>query len=650
MAEKGFKIQLAKFFNIKQILIGGFQFIGSAMFYAIIGNAVLFSCPSVDAAENPQASAILTLRTDQQFYEIGQNVELLSDATAELTIRQVSAESMSTKFTPIRSKNINLGISESAFWFRFSIRRSADISPEKSWFFKIDRCGLTQCELFFAKPSADQLDSRNQWQALKSNQADIIQKSFVCRPIIFPLPPLKTQPTIFYLRIHNPESGLYLPFSIATKEAISDSLKKTTLWLGLYYGSVLSMLLFNLYLYISLRETVQLYYIFYIVSVILYFLFKNKILFEYINDGILHHRFNFAALGLTIFWGTGFAKYFLNTMKHAAYMDKLLAAIMIVSAGILLVTPFTSIIFLKRTTSFLGMVSPFVIIVSGISCWRRGFRSTLFFLIAWSILCVGGLVYALTYRGSLPYTVPTFYSFQIASCLEVIILSFALGENIRNLRRERDSIRQTFGKYVSDEVSDEILSGKISLDGEVKEVTVLISDLRDYTPLVESTPPKDLVKITNMYLEAMAKTIEKNKGLILQYVGDSIQAVFGAPLPLNDHPKLAVKTALEMRAELDSVNERLQKSGFKKLRHGIGIHTGKVTAAKIGSPERLSYSLSGITVNVASRLQDLTKKFNMDILVSKTSMGFVKDEIRAKSFGPIVLRGLSEPLEVMGVL
>ena len=649
MVEKGFKSKLAKFFSIKQIFIGSFQFIGSALFYVIIGNAVLFSCPSVDAADNPQSSDILTLRTDQKFYEIGQHVELLADATAELTIQQVSSESMSTRFTPVRSKNINLGISESAFWFRFSIRRFADTSPKKSWYFKIDRCGLTHCELFFARPSADQLDSRNQWEVLKSNQADIIQKRFVCRPIVFPLPPLKTQPTIFYLRVHNPESGLYLPFSIATKEAISDSLRKTTLWLGLYYGSILAMLLFNLYLYISLRETVQLYYICYIISVVLYFMFKNKILFDYINDGILHHRFNFAALGLTIFWGTGFAKYFLNTKKHAPYMNKLLSAIMIVSASILLITPFTSIIFLKRTTSFLGMVSPFVIIVSGITCWRRGFRSTLFFLIAWSILCVGGLIYALTYRGSLPYTVLTYYSFQIASCLEVVILSFALGENIKNLRRERDSIRQTFGKYVSDEVCDQILSGNIPLDGEIKEVTVLISDLRDYTPLVESTPPKDLVKITNMYLEAMAKTIEKNRGLILQYVGDSIQAVFGAPVPIDDHPKLAVRTALEMRAKLISVNDRLQERGFKKLRHGIGIHTGKVTAANIGSPERLSYSLSGVTVNVASRLQNLTKKFNTDILVSKTTMDFIKDEIQVKRFGQVVLRGLSDSLEILGV-
>jgi len=635
--------------RISNIFTDGFHFIRSILFYCIIGIAVSFGCPSVDATDNQQTSAILTLRTDQNFYEIGQHIEMLQDATAELTIQEVSSESMSAKFTPVRSKNINLGLSESAFWFRFSIRKSTDISLKKSWLFKIDRCGLSRCELFFPTHSADQLEGRNQWQVLDSNQPELIQKSIVCRPIVFALPPLKTQPTIFYLRIHNPESGLYFSFSIATEGAIGDSMKGKTLWLGIYYGTILAMLFFNLYLYISLRETVQLYYIFYIVSVILYFLFKNKMFFDYISDEILHHRLNFAALGLTIFWATGFAKYFLNTKKYARYMDKLLVAIMAISAGILLITPFARVIFLKQTTSFLGMISPFIIIASGIICWRRGFRATFFFLIAWSILCVGGLVYALTYRGTLPYLVPTFYSFQIGSCLEVVILSFALGERIRDLRRERDSIRQTFGKYVSDDVCDEILSGKIPLDGEVKEVTVLISDLRDYTPLVESTPPKDLVKIINMYLEAMAKTVEKNRGLVLQYVGDSIEAVFGAPLPLNDHPKLAVITALEMRAELISVNDRLQKSGFKKLRHGIGIHTGKVTAANIGSPERLSYSLSGVTVNVASRLQNLTKKFNTDILVSKTTMDFIKDELQVKSFGHAVLRGLSDSIEILGL-
>lgn len=628
----------------------GFQFIRSVLSYVVIASAVFFTCTIVYATGNRQASDILTLMPDQNLYELNQNIEILQDATKELTIQEVSSESMSIRFTPVHSKNINLGLSESAFWFRFSIKKSAGVGQTKSWLLNIGRCFLTRCELFFSTHSSDQSEGRSQWQMLDANQFEEKQKSIVCSPIVFPLPLLKTQPTVFYLRIHSPEGGLYFSFKIGTEKAINDSLEEKTLWFGIYYGTLLAMLFFNLYLYISLRETVQLYYILYIVSVILYFIFINGIFAEYFSDKILHDRLNIFVVGLTIFWATGFGKYFLDTKKYAGYIDKILAAIMTASVGLLLVTPFATLLFLNQATSLLGMASPVSMIIAAIICWRKGFRPIFFFLLAWSILCVSGIIYALTYRGTLPYLVLTFYSFQIGSCLEVVILSFAMGERLRNLRRERDSIRRMFGKYVSNEICDEILSGKIPLDGEVKEVTVLISDLRDYTPLVESTPPKDLVKITNMYLEAMAKIIEQNRGVILRFVGDSIQAVFGAPLPLKDHPALAVKTALDMRTELISVNDRLEKSGFKKLRHGIGIHTGNVTVANIGSPERLSYSLSGITVNVASRLENLNKKFNTDILISKTTMSFIKDDLHVKSLGPVVLRGLSEPLEVLKVL
>jgi adenylate cyclase len=203
---------------------------------------------------------------------------------------------------------------------------------------------------------------------------------------------------------------------------------------------------------------------------------------------------------------------------------------------------------------------------------------------------------------------------------------------------------------VSDKVCDEILSGRIPLDGESKEVTVLISDLRDYTPLVESTPPKQLVLITNTYLEAMAKTIQNHKGLILQYVGDSIQAVFGAPLPVENHPELAVNAALEMRKQLDRVNEKLESEGFEELRHGIGIHSGKVTAANIGSPDRLSYSLSGLTVNLASRIQNLNKKFGTDILVSATTVAQIGNNLEIENLGPTEIKGLKEPLEIYKII
>jgi class 3 adenylate cyclase len=604
------------------------------------------------ANSSPLPIHTLTLKTGQNSYVLGPYLEMLEDETGEWTIDDVAVEPLVNKFIPVNSRFVNLGLSESVFWFRYSVRSPAASEKDNRWFFKIDRCGLTDCKLYLPEHPVYQMHNDIKWQAFDQYQTPIDdqQKTIVCLPTIFPLPPLTGKPSTFYVRIHNPDGGLYLPFWISTENALRDSLKHKTLWLGIYYGIILALLAFNLYLYISLRETVQLFYIFYIGSVIFYFLFINGIFLAYFDNVILHDRLNILALGLTIFWGTYFARSFLNTRKHARYMDYLLAAILIFAAATLIITPFASLIFLNQITSLLGMMSPLFIIIGGIICWQRGFRPIFFFLVAWAILCLGGLIYALTYRGTLPYSVPTFYSFQIGSCLEVVILSFALGERIRHLRHERDLVRRTFGKYVSDKVCDEILSGRIPLDGESKEVTVLISDLRDYTPLVESTPPKELVRITNTYLGAMANIIEQHKGVVLRYVGDSIQAVFGAPLPIDNHAALAVKAAIAMREKLTLVNTKLMSEGFTGLRHGIGIHSGSVTAANIGSPDRLSYSLSGLTVNLTSRIQDLTKKFVTDILVSATTVSQIGNEIKVEYLGATEIKGLKEPLEIYKVI
>jgi adenylate cyclase len=185
--------------------------------------------------------------------------------------------------------------------------------------------------------------------------------------------------------------------------------------------------------------------------------------------------------------------------------------------------------------------------------------------------------------------------------------------------KERDFIKETFGRYVSEEIRDEILSGRVPLDGETREVTVLFADLRNFTPMVESTPPKEVVRIINGYFKEMEDAINRNNGLVLQYIGDEIEAVFGAPIYQDDHPESAVKAALEMQRRLRSVNLELAESGHPPLSHGIGIHTGEVVAANIGSPDRLSYALVGDTVNLASRLQGLNKEFGTDIILSATT-------------------------------
>jgi adenylate cyclase len=215
--------------------------------------------------------------------------------------------------------------------------------------------------------------------------------------------------------------------------------------------------------------------------------------------------------------------------------------------------------------------------------------------------------------------------------------------------KERDFIMETFGKYVAQEVRDEVLSGRIPLDGETKEVTILFADLRDFTPMTESHDPKFVVKIMNSYFEEMADAIQHEGGMVLQFLGDEIYAVFGAPISRPDHPTAAVKAAIAMNRRLIELNENFSKRGWPILRHGIGIHTGGAVAASIGSPDRLSYLLVGDTVNLASRVQGLTKDMGEEIIISQATRACLRDDFPLKRLTPAKVKGKSEPVEIFAL-
>lgn len=246
-------------------------------------------------------------------------------------------------------------------------------------------------------------------------------------------------------------------------------------------------------------------------------------------------------------------------------------------------------------------------------------------------------------------------------CMEFPQISMALNRVLcerlitGNLSLDRVSnkelaVRQLFGKYVAPEVRDKILSGQISLDGDVRNVTLLFADLRDFTPLVEITPPKVMVSILNAYFTEMTHAIRSEKGVVLQYIGDEIEAVFGAPLDLSDHQDRAVRAALKMKKRLKTLNTQLRKVGMSDLRHGIGIHTGRVVAANIGSSDRMSYSLVGDTVNIASRIQDANKRLKTDILISDDTQKGLQKKYNIKNLPPVSLKGVGRAVSLKAIL
>lgn len=238
---------------------------------------------------------------------------------------------------------------------------------------------------------------------------------------------------------------------------------------------------------------------------------------------------------------------------------------------------------------------------------------------------------------------------QIAVFNLVALIVGTMVDVRRRRNKELNFVRETFGKYVTREIRDEILKGRIPLDGEVKNVTILFSDLRDFVPFVEATAPKQVVKIINEYFRQMTQAIEAHGGIVLQFIGDEIEAVFGAPLPKENHQELAVNAALSMRQQLSRVNLKLANQGYPPLKHGIGIHSGNALAANIGSPDRLSYAMVGETVNIASRIQDLTKQYGTDILVSGATRCAVADAMPLERLAAVTIKGSRNQLEVYKV-
>ena len=167
-------------------------------------------------------------------------------------------------------------------------------------------------------------------------------------------------------------------------------------------------------------------------------------------------------------------------------------------------------------------------------------------------------------------------------------------------------------------------------------VTVLFSDLRGYSTISEQLPPVQVVEMLNTYLGAMNLLIDAHHGCVIEFFGDGILAVFGAPYHMSDHSEQAVLCAMEMRERLILLNQEWKNSevsrflkgcGMDQLGVRIGIHTGRVVAGNLGSPTRMKYAVIGDTVNVAARLETLNKELGTDILVSGEVHAHLPDEI-----------------------
>lgn len=181
---------------------------------------------------------------------------------------------------------------------------------------------------------------------------------------------------------------------------------------------------------------------------------------------------------------------------------------------------------------------------------------------------------------------------------------------------ERDRVRDLLGKVVSTEIAEELLSKDIELGGEEREVTMLFSDVRNFTQLCEDRSPQEVLSILNAYLTRVSAVIESEGGVVDKYIGDAVMSLFGVPLSHADDASRALRTAMGMCQALKKLNKEFAKEGKPTLAIGIGINTAVVVAGNMGSKTRLNYTVIGDGVNLASRLEGLTKQYGVPVVIS----------------------------------
>jgi adenylate cyclase len=245
------------------------------------------------------------------------------------------------------------------------------------------------------------------------------------------------------------------------------------------------------------------------------------------------------------------------------------------------------------------------------------------------------------------------YSFVVPAVTLVGSYASITSFRVFHEEREKRKIRKTFSQYLSPGVIALIEKNPekyIRPGGEVQNLTVMFSDIRDFTSLSEGLTPDELVHLLNQYLSAMTDILFRNMGTLDKYIGDAIMAFWGSPYPQQDHALCACRCALEMISALEKLNLKWVEQGCRPIAIGIGLNTGPVNVGNMGSDKRLAWTVMGDNVNLASRLEGMTKQYRSRIIISESTFSDVAHEFVAREVDRIRVKGKKQPVVIYELL
>lgn len=573
--------------------------------------------------------------------QINRYCSLLVDHSRSLSIEDVVADAAAKRFQHISDGKSGFGFTDAIYWVR------CDIPPVGH-----DR---RERYLELQYPLMDRADMYQQrtdgsWQVKKGGYLlPFDDREIRHRHIVHAIDPSADGATRVYLRLEN-QDRMEFPLAVWTPMAFYNKDHVEQLLLGLFYGLLLVMIFYNLLLFISIRDRSYLYYVIYITLSAVTMLQQNGLLREYL-PAVPAHSIPVISPLLFVF-AIQFVLSFLNTRQQIPAMHRIFRVLqcLFILPPLLMIYDYTNAI---KVNSVLMIISTILGFVLGFVSLKRGFRPARYFMLAWSALLLGTLVYVLKVQVLLPNNAFTTYSVQFGAALEVILLSLGLGDRFNSVKEEalatQTRMARSFSRFVPHEFLEMLARENIvdvQLGDQVqREMTVLFSDIRSFATMSEKQSPKETIDFLNAFFGRIAPVIRAHGGFVDKYIGDAIMALFPRK------PDDALDAALAMAAELTAFNGGLRDEGRDPIAIGIGIHTGALVLGTIGEMDRIETTVIADAVNTASRIEGLNKELGTVILASHDSVSRLAGPARylLRDIGPVKIRGKAAPVHCFEV-
>ncbi|MEI6821221.1 MAG: adenylate/guanylate cyclase domain-containing protein [Bacteroidota bacterium] len=609
-------------------------------------NLTIISCSksSVKSVDNLKVKPNIIIH----FYE---------DKNKTLTYKQISSEQFANKYRKSEKDVLFFGISDAAYWIKIRIE---NITKDNEWCLHLG---------YIQNSFIDVYDS-----TLKDTVP--IYKTGFIRPIsnrpIKPTPyafPLKHDSlftSVYYVKVVS-NGNIIIPIDVIKENDVWTKESKNNLWYGIYFGIIIGLFLYNLFLFIGLHDRSYFYYICGLASSLTFFATMSGYMLEYIlpQNPVFNEILIELALSLILMFGGLFAVSILRIKEFSKFLYISFIILIGLDACSIPIMFIINLRLIQEIQYVLLPIQVFITLISGIKSWQNKNISAGYYIIAWIGYMVGGLINIAMYNGILPFTEFTNHAPEVGSGIEAILLSLVLSKRYQIYKKEKEDAinkaldiqkeaNETLEQKVTERTeqlkiekkkSDELLLN-ILPEGVAEElkrtghcqpktfslVTVMFTDFKDFSKISERVSAELLVSEINYCFSAFDNILQRYKVEKIKTVGDAYMCAAGLPILSYSHAIDVVNAGVEMRDFILKRKNEKQGKGEIAFDMRIGIHTGPVVAGIVGT-EKFSYDIWGDTVNLASRMEQSCEPGNINI--SGSTYELVKDNFNCVYRGKV---------------